>query len=282
MRTLSIRASMLAVMVIGLLLSGVATGYASHSWGGYHWATTLTQTSPTFTLQLGNNMTGDWTARLGTASSNWSNATDSAGNPVANPLRTTIVPGAGKKRCGAVSGRVEVCNGTYGQNGWLGLAQIWLSGGHIVQGATKMNDTYFAMAKYNNPNEKLHVVCQEVGHTFGLDHQSTDGTSLNTCMDYFSNTGANATSNLSTKPNAHDYGELTLIYNHNDGYNSYSTATAVAAGRLGAPGRGGADGADGNGTPAGASPSRGHWYVEDLGNGVQLVTHIFWAERGRP
>ena len=273
---------MLAVVVVGLLLSGVATGYANHAWGTYHWA----RTANPFTLQLGNNMSGDWPGYLTTASGDWSSTaydgpTDSFGNLIKNPLRTTIVAGAGKKRCGAVSGRVEVCNGTYGQNGWLGLAQIWLSNGHIVQGTTKMNDSYFNNSYYNNPNEKLHVVCQEVGHTFGLDHQSTDGTSLDACMDYFSNTGTNAGSPASTHPNAHDYGELTLIYTHTDGYSSYSTAAAVAAGRLGAPGRGGADGADGNGTPAGASPARGHWYFEDLGNGVQLVTHVFWAERGR-
>ena len=276
MKTLSIRASMLAVMVIALLLSGVATGYATHSWSGYHWATTLTTTSPNFTLKLGNNMTTlEWASYLTTASSDWSADTSS------NPLNTLVVSGAGKKRCGAVSGRVEVCNGTYGQNGWLGLAQIWLSNGHIVQGTTKMNDSYFNQAYYNNPNEKLHVVCQEVGHTFGLDHQSTDGGSLGTCMDYFSNTGSNATSTSSTHPNLHDYDELTLIYNHNDGYNSYSTTAAVAAGRLGVPGKDGPDGADGNGTPGGASPERGNWYVEDLGNGGRLVTHVFWAERGR-
>ncbi|MEO6397296.1 MAG: hypothetical protein ABIP13_02395, partial [Tepidiformaceae bacterium] len=151
MRTLSIRASMLAVMVIGLLLSGVATGYASHSWGTYHWA----RTENPFTLRLGNNMTTfEWTGYLKSAAGDW-NSTNGA-----NPLRTVLVAGAGKKRCGAVSGRVEVCNGTYGQNGWLGLAQIWLSNGHIVQGTTKMNDSYFSQAYYNNANEKLHVVCQ--------------------------------------------------------------------------------------------------------------------------
>src|SRR4030095_11248303 len=56
----------------------------------------------------------------------------------------------------------------------------------------------------------------EVAHTFGLDHQSTDGSSLNTCMDYFSNTGANATSTRSTRPNAHDFEELKIIYSHLD------------------------------------------------------------------
>ena len=79
-----------------------------------------------------------------------------------------------------------------------------------------MNDTYFNLAKYNNPNEKLHVMCQEVGHIFGLDHQSEDGSSQNTCMDYFSNTGANAGSILSTHPNAHDYEQLVSIYTHLD------------------------------------------------------------------
>src|SRR5262249_50439803 len=77
---------------------------------------------------------------------------------------------------------------------------------------------------YNNPNERQHVMCQEIAHTFGLDHQSTDGSSLNTCMDYFSNTGADAGSTLSTKPNAHDFEELSIIYAHMD-----STTTVAAS-----------------------------------------------------
>jgi len=250
-------------LVVAILIANAGPVEASHAWSTYHWATT----AKPFTLQLGNNMAPGWTSYLSVASSDWSAATGG------NPLRTTLVTGAGKKRCGAVSGRVEVCNGNYGQNGWLGLAQIWLSNGHIVQGTTKMNDSYFNLSTYNNPNEKLHVVCQEVGHTFGLDHQSTDGSSQNTCMDYFSNTGANASSTLSTHPNAHDYDELALIYSHNDGYNSYTMAAAAPV-----LGLGGAAGADGHGTPAGASKARGSWYVQDLGNGRALVTHVYWAE----
>jgi hypothetical protein len=59
-------------------------------------------------------------------------------------------------------------------------------------------------------------MCQEVAHTSGFDHQSTDGSSLNTCMDYFSNTGSNAGSTQSTRPNAHDFAELNIIYAHLD------------------------------------------------------------------
>lgn len=261
MKLHAVRPLAVLAVVAAILVGTAGPVQANNAWSTYHWA----RGANPFTLQIGNNMTaGDWNSYLKAASSDWSSSTGG------NPLRTSLVAGAGKKRCGAVSGRVEVCNGTYGQNGWLGLAQVWLSGGHISQGTAKMNDSYFNQATYNNPNEKLHVVCQEVGHTFGLDHQSTDGTTQNSCMDYFSNTGANAGSTASTHPNDHDYAQLATIYSHLD-----ATTTIANA----APVRGfGAAGADGNGTPAGASKARGNWYVQDLGNGRTLVTHIYWAD----
>src|SRR5713226_9660833 len=136
-----------------------------------------------------------------------------------------------RKRCHMVAGTTQVCNGTFGNNGWLGLATINLASGtlHITQGSAKMNDTYFNTATYNNPNERLHVMCQEVAHTFGLDHQSTDGSSQNSCMDYFSNTGANAGSALSVKPNAHDFEELNIIYAHLDNTTTVAAMAALAA-----------------------------------------------------
>ena len=123
-----------------------------------------------------------------------------------------------------VSGTTQVCNSTYGNNGWLGLASINITGGvHITQGSAKMNDTYFNTSTYNNDNEKRHVMCQEIAHTFGLDHQSTDGSSQNSCMDYFSNTGVNAVSTASTRPNKHDFDELNIIYAHLDSTTTVST-----------------------------------------------------------
>ncbi len=127
-----------------------------------------------------------------------------------------------------VPGTVQVCNGNYGKNGWLGLASINISGGHITQGSAKMNDSYFSSATYNNPNEKLQVMCQEVAHTFGLGYQSEDGSSQNSCMDYFSNTGVNAGSTLSTTPNAHDFDDLNLIYGHLDTTTTVAATTAAA------------------------------------------------------
>ena len=283
MKRWSARPLAVLAMVVAILIGTTGPAQANHAWSTYHWATTLSPAAPTFTLQLGDSMTLNWKEHLSTASADWSSVaydgqTDKFNNFVTNPLHTDIVTGAnaGKKRCGAVSGRVEVCNGAYGQNGWLGLAQIWLSNGHIVQGVAKMNDTYFSLDKYNNRYEKLHVVCQEVGHTFGLGHQDESGASLNTCMDYFSNTGTNAI-DKSTHPNVHDYGQLTAIYSHNDGYTSVA-ATAAAAAVV--RGLGGEAGADGQGTPAGAAQARGSWYVQDLGSGRALITHIYWADGG--
>ncbi len=211
------------LMVFGLL-SNVAV--ATHSWGGYHWA----RTTPQFTLKLGDNLTSaDWRGHLSQTSKDWNSGT--FGLPsTPTLLQTAIVAGQFSKRCSAVAGTTQVCNGTYGNNGWLGLASINISGGvHITQGTAKMNDTYFNTATYNNPNERLHVMCQEIAHTFGLDHQSTDGSSQNSCMDYFSNTGANAGSTLSTKPNQHDFDQLGLIYAHPDSTTTVALITAQSA-----------------------------------------------------
>lgn len=216
MRMTSVRALLSGAFVAVIFATALS---ASHSWGGYHWARTTSQ----FTLKLGDNLTSaDWKSHLGQTSKDWN-----SGN---SPVMTAIVGGQSNKRCSMVAGTTQVCNGTYGRNGWLGLASINISGGtHITQGSAKMNDTYFSTATYNNPNEREHVMCQEVAHTFGLDHQSTDGSSLNTCMDYFSNTGANAGSTLSTKPNAHDFEELGIIYKHLDSTTTVAALTSPAA-----------------------------------------------------
>jgi len=186
------------------------------------------------------------------------------------------VNGTSNKRCSMVQGTVQVCNGRYGNNGWLGLASINITGGvHITQGSAKMNDTYFDTSTYNNPNERLHVVCQEVAHTFGLDHQSTDGSSQNSCMDYFSNTGANAGSTLSTRPNKHDFDQLNIIYSHLDSTTTVASAVADAASQ----GVDIGDDASSWGQMVRQSASgRSSVYERYNANGSKTVTHVFWTE----
>jgi|SRR5262245_1718756 len=190
-----------SLALVTLVVLAAVPAFATNSWGGYHWARTANPLS----LKIGNNMTTtEWSNDLGVAIGDWDQST---------VLSLTIVSGQAKGRCRPTAGRDEVCNDTYGNNGWLGLAQIWLSNGHIAQGTAKMNDSYTM-----NKAEKQHVICQEVGHTFGLDHQSTDGSSQNTCMDYYQN--KSDTDTTSTHPNQHDYDELGIIYAHLDSFNS--------------------------------------------------------------
>jgi hypothetical protein len=184
---------------------------ASHSWGNYHWART---NNTLFNLPLGDNVTSAWDSYLRTTSSDWSKST---------VLDTTVVAGdTTRRRCRPTSGRVEVCNYTYDAN-WLGVAQIWVSGNHIVQGTTKVNDRYYNTATYNTPAWRNLVMCQEVGHTLGLAHQDEtfNNTNLGSCMDYTNDPdggagGASATDPNNEHPNQHDYNQLVTIYTHTD------------------------------------------------------------------
>jgi hypothetical protein len=257
------------VVVAAVVLAASAS--ANHSWGGYHWA----RTASPFTLKLGDNVSGLWDGMLVTASSDWSQST---------VMDTTVVPGGTKpKPCRPTSGRVEVCSGSYGNSGWLGLAQIWVTGGvHITQGVVKNNDYYFGNSayQYNNAAEMQHVICQEIGHTFGLDHQSESGASLNTCMDYYHNTSASDTK--STHPNAGDYDQLRCIYD------PASNGTTLTSGSHTCTGTGHLDSSSTVSGSAGSLPDAvpsfspasqvaPSVYVDNLPNGDKLVTWVIWV-----
>lgn len=259
------------VVAAGLAATAIFVNVASatNSWGGYHWARTTAQ----FTLKLGNNVSAGWQTHLNNASADW-NSPQTFG-AASTPILTAVVVGQSSKRCAMVAGTTQVCNSTYGNNGWLGLASINITGGvHITQGSAKMNDTYFNTSTYNNPNEKRHVMCQEIAHTFGLDHQSTDGSSQNTCMDYFSNTGANATNPASTRPNKHDFDELALIYAHLD-------PTTTAAQTTSPSSRADIDVTeDPNSWGMLVSQSnngRSSTYERYNNDGSKTVSHVYWA-----
>ena len=243
----------LAALVVGTVAAFSALpAAANHSWNGYHWA----RTSNPFTVSLGDNVSGSWDSMLRTAASDWSKST---------VLDAPVVAGGAKPRnCRPTSGRVEVCSASYGNTGWLGVAQIWITGGtHIVQGTVKNNDYYFGSSsyQYNNTAEMQHVICQEIGHTFGLDHQDTSGISLNTCMDYYHNTSASDTK--STHPNAHDYDELSTIYSHTDSFSTVGTTAGFLPDTV----------------PSFAPATRlnDSTFVDDLGGGRQLVTYVIWV-----
>jgi len=249
------RKTLIAGIIISFGLLGTFAS-ASHSWGPYHWA----RKSNPFTLKLGDNVNTAWDAYLGVASSDWSTS---------SVLDTTIVTGQAKGNCRPTKGRVEACNKAYGYNGWLGLAQIWVSGVHITQAVVKVNDTYHNLPPYNTPAWKQFVMCQEVGHTFGLDHQDEDfnNPNLGSCMDYTSDPSSNQ------HPNAHDYEQLEAIYAHLD-----STTTIASITHKG-------NGADSDFVEASewgkevrkSSDGKTSLFTHDLGRGEKAVTFVIWA-----
>ncbi len=266
-RTVGAIVALAAIIAIGVVIAFVAiisiggVAYSSHSWGNYHWA----RTANPVTVKLGDNVGTAWDSYLTTASRDWS---------VSSVLDTLIVPGkTNPNNCRAVSGRVEVCNSKYGNNGWLGIASIWVSGSHITQGTVKLNDSYLSTAKYNTPVWKNFIMCQEIGHTLGLDHQDVNfsNSNLGTCMDYTNNPSGPPSNE---RPNAHDYEQLVTIYGHLD--------SITTVGQLALPGRGQyANGADiGERGMSTQKDSRGRTsrYGRDIGNGEKLFTFVIWVE----
>lgn len=261
MGKLFVRAALLSCAALA-----VSPAIGNHSWGGYHWNKTGSEVE----LDVLKSISSQWTSSVGTAISDWnaSSVLALSGQPSS----------ANTKKCSPIAGKILVCNAAYGQRGWLGIASIWLSNGHISQATTKLNDSYFNSGTYNTPAWRALVACQEIGHDFGLDHQDENfnNANLDTCMDYTNNPTSNQ------HPNQHDYDQLESIYSH-----VHAAQTNFAVREVGKPARAG--GGAVNEAPAGDGPAewgravhndqqgRPDVFVKDIAPGRKMITHVFWA-----
>ena len=197
-------------------------------------------------------------------------------------LDLSIVPGLTNPRtCKPVGGTIQVCNAAYGYNGWLGIAQIWLSGSHITQAVTKLNDSYFNLSTYDTPAWRRLVMCQEVGHDFGLAHQDEafNNPNLGSCMDYSNDpdgTQAEPDQLSNEYPNSHDYEQLLTIYSHTDS----------SSGGGGGKGRNRFDvGEDAGGNSPAEwgkaihynAEGKPDYFLQTLPSGQKKLTHVFWT-----
>lgn len=204
-------------IVFGLSLL-TSTGNAEHAWKNYHWA----RTANPIPLKVIDGVTSGWQFELDTALSEWNES-----SKLNMSIDSADDSNRTRKRCRLKAGQMHVCNAAYGFNGWLGLATIGIDNqGHIDQGKAQVNDSYSSY--WSDPDEKRHVMCQEIGHIFGLGHTTEDGSSQKTCMDYSMDPG-------SISPNSHDYQLLDNIYAHLDGYDSFDTGSDFDSGTCNSP-----------------------------------------------
>ena len=266
-------------LVSGAALAALTPAIASHSWGGYHWA----GDGQNLTLRVNTATTAVWNTSITDAISDWNQSTELTLNRASSSANT--------KKCSPIAGQILVCNAAYGNRGWLGIASIWLSNGHISQGTTKLNDSYFNSGQYNTPAWRALVACQEIGHDFGLGHTNEIFNNYNdgTCMDYTNAPDGGVVGGFNygpnnRHPNAHDYNMLNTIYNHDDGFTTANASTNFGIRQVGQapprplPSEGSGDSPaewgraihnDGAGRP--------DIFVKDLGAGHKVITHVFWA-----
>ena len=173
-----------AIFMVGLVV-GTTIVQASHSWRcrgsvAYHWSTT--------SVGLANPVQDGSIQRA-------SSAYTSAYSGAKNVWNATVMNlGSGND--------VEQRYGAYGTNGWLGLATISnISNCVIGHGKAQLNDSYLRDTTRYSQTAVDHVACQEVGHTFGLDHTRASGT----CMNDRILTAGN-------QINQHDHDQLASIY----------------------------------------------------------------------
>jgi len=245
---------MLSVLALsfGSLVPAVS---ADHSWGGYHWA----RTSNPFTLKVGDNVSSKWDSYLDEAIGDWNASTI---------LDLTKVNGSTSPR---------TCKA-------LGLAQIWVSGSHITKAVAKVNDTYFNTSTYNKPAWRRLVMCQEIAHDFGLDHQDEkfNNANLGSCMDYTSDPDGPPSNE---HPNAHDFEEIESIYAHLDGTTTIGQTTGPGrfAGVMGIKGVDLQDIDLDNPSAWGKAirqdaRGRNSLHVRDLGRGEKVFTFVTWVQ----
>lgn len=246
---------------------------ASHRWNVYHWA----GDGSNLTLKMNKAITSQWETSVHNAIVDWDLSTE------LTLIEQNAPAGTSRKRCNPIAGQILICNDSYGRRGWLGVATIWLSNGHITQGTTKLNDSYHNSSPYNQPEWRALVACQEPGHNFGLAHQDENfsNANLGTCMDY-TNSPLGPPPNIT--PNAHDYQELSAIYNHDDGYTSATSSTNFGIRQVGKA-------APESSSDAGAGDTMAEWgraihqdgkgrpdvFVRQLPDGRKMITHVFWA-----
>ena len=176
-----------AALAAATLLLGVTAAGGSHSWEAFHWPDD--HLSPTVASRTTSSL-----YNVPAAVEEWAD--------LGTPIQPVFVPGTS----------ADVVVASWFSFTWLGLARIFVDAdGHITRGQVLLNTP---LLRFYSPAVADHVLCQETGHIWGLEHNrdgDIGGTPDNTCMNDVGHLGQYTT------PNSHDVEQLNTIYNHADG-----------------------------------------------------------------
>ena len=179
------RAALFGALVFGVALFSATVASADHSWNGYHF--------PSYNLSPAVvNDTSSSLYDVPAAVTEWA------------ALGTGVQPTLTTASKGDIT--VKEAFSPF----WLGLARVFLDDGHITKAEVKLNTR---LLNNYGPAAADHVLCQELGHVLGLDHNRDGdggGSPDDTCMNDQTTIGSY------TSPNSHDTAQLNLIYDGHD------------------------------------------------------------------
>jgi hypothetical protein len=250
---MALRVLVVALVVGAVFGAGRGPASADHGWRDYHWPHSGAEAR----VRIVDSVTNEWNATLNQAVDRWNRSV---------VLRGVIDAGdlSGRRSCTPARRTVRVCNDAYGTSGdWnrvVGLTTIRAdAAGHILEAKVQFNESYLDSNSpdfryLNDPTAWREVVCHELGHAFGLDHNSGNGSCLRAVI---------APGGFFPTPNGHDYEQLEINYHRgrNDPRGSAAPATEETI-------------ADG---PPRLDPGHDDDHtvrVRDLGNGETEVTII--------
>ena len=192
----------LVTVLVGTAVVAVGTGvaFANNAWENFHWPTN----SRDLTVGVGPTSIGGSTATLapfydlGTEVFDWNRAAD--GTDLFLTFNET--------------GTNDIEVGEFTDPCCYGIARIFIDGDHILQGEVAIN-TLAIEEDFGTGTLRTevgeHVLCQEIGHTIGLDHQHGRGPKAQSCM----NAGFGTIGDYPDW-NSHDAKMLADIYAHDD------------------------------------------------------------------
>ena len=176
------RTILFGAFAIGVLLFGATVASADHSWNNYHFPSY--NLSPTVVDATSSSLYFVEDAVL-----EWSG------------LGTDIQPEITTASKGDITVK-EAFNPF-----WLGMARVFLDGDHITKAEVKLNTR---LLNSYGADAADHVLCQELGHVLGLNHNRVGDNSPDdiTCMNDQGPLGGDGY----TSPNDHDEDQLNIIY----------------------------------------------------------------------